>query len=369
MNKLFRKLHLWLSIPVGLIVSIICLSGAALVFEREITVGLNPHLYKVTSQQESTPLVPSALVIRIQEQVSDTLQLSSLQLPSNPENTCLASFKNAGRKTLSVNPYTGEVNGWIEDNPFFQTMRKLHRWLMDAPPKKGDRTFGKEIVGISTLIMVVILISGLIVWIPRNRKVLRNRLRVSCTKGWRRFWYDSHVALGFYATVFLLIMALTGLTWSYGWYRTAAYSLFGGAPKAGATPHSPHHEGKGNKKDKKHTFDYAIWDNVLADLQTLYPSYTSIKLDNKSAQITISKEGSRRVSDTATFNSHNGVIKEITRSADLPKSQTMKGWFYAFHTGSWGGIWTKIVYFLSALIGGILPLSGYYLWLKKKRKK
>lgn len=46
MRKLFGKIHLWLSIPVGIILSIICFSGAALVFEKEITQAYNPHLYK-----------------------------------------------------------------------------------------------------------------------------------------------------------------------------------------------------------------------------------------------------------------------------------------------------------------------------------
>ena len=36
MRKLFGKIHLWLSIPVGIILSIICFSGATLVFEKEI---------------------------------------------------------------------------------------------------------------------------------------------------------------------------------------------------------------------------------------------------------------------------------------------------------------------------------------------
>ena len=47
MRKLFGKIHLWLSIPVGIILSIICFSGAALVFEKEITQACKPHLYKV----------------------------------------------------------------------------------------------------------------------------------------------------------------------------------------------------------------------------------------------------------------------------------------------------------------------------------
>ena len=64
----------------------------------------------------------------------------------------------------------------------------------------------------------------------------------------------------------------------------------------------------------------------------------------------------------------NGEITETTTYAEVPRAQKLKGWFYAFHTGSWGGIYTKVLYFLAAFIGGVLPLSGYYLWLKKKQR-
>lgn len=226
MRKLFGKIHLWLSIPVGIILSIICFSGVALVFEKEITQACKPHLYKVSVPEgNAAVLPPSQLIARIKEQTADSLKLTSLQYSGKADETATVTFKNAGRKSLSVNPYTGEVNGWIEGNTFFQTMRKLHRWLLNPPPQKGASSVGKMIVGISTLLMVVILVSGLVIWWPRTRKALNNRLKVSFRKGWRRFWYDSHVALGFYSTLFLLVMALTGLTWSFGWYRSFAYGL------------------------------------------------------------------------------------------------------------------------------------------------
>ena len=213
MRKLFGKIHLWLSIPVGIILSIICFSGAALVFEKEITQACNPHLYKVSVPEgNAAVLPPSQLIARIKEQTADSLKLTSLQYSGKADEAATVTFKNAGRKSLSVNPYTGEVNGWIEGNAFFQTMRKLHRWLLNPPPQKGASSVGKMIVGISTLLMVVILISGLVIWWPRTHKALNNRLKVSFRKGWRRFWYDSHVTLGFYSTLFLLVMALTGLT-------------------------------------------------------------------------------------------------------------------------------------------------------------
>ena len=366
--KVFKKIHLWLSVPVGLIITIICLTGAALVFERDITESLNPQLYKTEYTEGAVPLKPSELVMHIRRQVPDSLELTSLQLPGEPDGVCMAGFKGAGKRSLSVNPYTGEVNGWTQSYSFFQTMRKLHRWLMDVPPQKGDKTAGKFIVGISTLLMVIILVSGVVIWVPRNRKALKNRLTVSCTKGWLRFWYDSHVSLGIYATLFLLVMALTGLTWSFQWYRTAAYGLFG--VSASRPPMPPQQGDKSGKKPegkREKTFDYAVWDNVTAEIRNQYPKCASIQLGIKNAQVNTG--GNMRQNDIVSFDARSGKIKEITLYKDVPKAQKMKGWFYAFHTGSWGGTTTKILYFLSAFIGGILPLSGYYLWLKKKKRQ
>lgn len=366
MNNIYKKLHLWLSIPVGILISVICLSGATLVFEQDITQALNPHLYRSEPQPQATFLQPSEIAARIREQMPDSLSLSSLQMPGAADGVCMASFKNTGRKTLSINPYTGEVNGWTKSYPFFQTIRKLHRWLMNPPAQKGEKSVGKVIVGVTTLIMVFIIISGFIVWIPRNRKALKNRLKVSCTKGWRRFWYDSHVALGFYATIFLLLMALTGLTWSFGWYRNAAYSLFGGGEQQTPAIQSSGRSADKQANNKNRTFDYTVWDNVLHELKNRYPAYRDITLDTRNAQVTPDGYSSMRKTDRITFNPRTGEIKEITRYEDLPPSQTLKGWFYAFHTGIWGGMITKILYFIAALIGGILPLSGYYLWMKRK---
>ena len=145
MRKLFGKIHLWLSIPVGIILSIICFSGAALVFEKEITQACKPHLYKVSVPEgNAAVLPPSQLIARIKEQTADSLKLTSLQYSGKADEAATVTFKNAGRKSLSVNPYTGEVNGWIEGNAFFQTMRKLHRWLLNPPPQKGASSVGKN---------------------------------------------------------------------------------------------------------------------------------------------------------------------------------------------------------------------------------
>ncbi len=97
MNKVFRKIHLWLSVPVGLIITVICLTGAALVFERDITKSLNPKIYKVAYTEGDTPLLPSELYASIRQQVPDSLELLSLQLSGERDVACMATFKGAGK--------------------------------------------------------------------------------------------------------------------------------------------------------------------------------------------------------------------------------------------------------------------------------
>lgn len=369
MKKIFKKIHLWLSVPFGLIISIICLTGATLVFEKELTRAGSPHLYTVEYEEGSKPLKPSEIIACISRQTGDTLKVSSLQVAGNPKEAWMVSFTNAGRRQLSVNPYSGEINGWVEGNSFFQTVRKLHRWLLDAPAQKGASSTGKTIVGITTLLMVVILISGIVLWWPRTRKSLQNRLKVSCTKGSFRFWYDSHVSLGFYVTIFLLVMALTGLTWSFRWYRTGFYALFGASteqPKQSAPAHEDNN--KKEKKNEPERLNYLAWDAALAELQNRYETYGTIQLSKNSAQVI---QSGKQKGDTASFDIHTGNITEIKvyNIDEQPMSNKMKGLIYSLHTGQWGGMFTRIIYFLSAFIGGILPLTGYYLWIKRINRK
>lgn len=42
--------------------------------------------------------------------------------------------------------------------------------------------------------------------------------------------------------------------------------------------------------------------------------------------------------------------------------------FKILHTGTWAGWFSKILYAIAALIGGFLPVSGYYMWWKRNHK-
>ena len=369
MKKTLHKIHLWLSIPLGLIITVICFTGATLVFEQDITRTLNKHLYQVEIPQGKERLSPSEVINIVQDR-HDEMEISSVCIPKAADATYQISFSNGGKKVLFVNPYTGESIGWSKSYPFFQTMRKLHRWFLDIPKSKGSMSVGKLIVGVSTIAMTVILISGLVIWIPRTCKALKNRLTVACGKGVRRLMYDSHVALGFYATIFLLLMALTGPTWSFGWYREAAYTLLGAEPQT-SNQQSGHSHGHTDKKESSNTErkqDNTIaYDVVLKEIQDICTDYNYIKLSKNEATVSLNKFGYKYKSDKVKFNPKTGVITSVRKFEENTVRQNLRWLIYSLHVGTWGGPVTKILYFLAALIGATLPLTGYYLWMKKKK--
>ena len=380
MRKIFRNIHLWLSVPFGILITLICFSGAALVFEKEVMELCHRELYFV-KKVEAAPLPMEQLMTKVAATLPDSVSVTGVNISSDPERAYQVTLSKPRRASMYVDQYTGEITGKYERAPFFNFMFRMHRWLLDSMKQDGGIFWGKMIVGTSTLMFVFVLISGVVVWWPRTRKALKNSLKIVANKGWRRFWYDLHVAGGMYALVFLLAMALTGLTWSFQWYRTGFYKTFGVEvqPSMGHGNAAANATAKGGKRDGKpegregrgaHRYSpYTNWQQVYEQLAEANPDYKKISVSDGSASVAVPRFGNQRGTDRYKFNPRNGEITETTLYKDLDNSGKIRGWIYSVHVGSWGGMLTRILTFVAALIGASLPLTGYYLWIRKKIKR
>ena len=380
MRKIFRNIHLWLSVPFGILITLICFSGAALVFEKEVMELCHRELYFV-KKVEAAPLPMEQLMTKVAATLPDSVSVTGVNISSDPERAYQVTLSKPRRASMYVDQYTGEITGKYERAPFFNFMFRMHRWLLDSMKQDGGIFWGKMIVGTSTLMFVFVLISGVVVWWPRTRKALKNSLKIVANKGWRRFWYDLHVAGGMYALVFLLAMALTGLTWSFQWYRTGFYKTFGVEvqPSMGHGNAAANATAKGGKRDGKpegregrgaHRYSpYTNWQHVYEQLAEANPDYKQISVSDGSASVAVPRFGNQRGTDRYKFNPRNGEITETTLYKDLDNSGKIRGWIYSVHVGSWGGMLTRILTFVAALIGASLPLTGYYLWIRKKIKR
>lgn len=386
MKKLFRQIHLWLSVPFGLLITVICFSGAMLVFEKEVMELTRPHLYYI-DKVEAAPLSIDQVAEAVAATLPDSVSVTGVTVSSRPERAWQVSLSKPRRASVYVNQYTGEITGKYERAPFFTTMFRLHRWLLDSMKPDGGIFWGKMIVGVSTLMFVFVLISGIVVWWPRTKKALKNSLKIVANKGWRRFWYDLHVAGGMYTLVLLLAMALTGLTWSFPWYRAGFYKLFGvevqQATGGHGTPAAQAHgggksegrdgkpEGRGSRPEGSghRPSPYAHWQQVYDQLASENPAYKQISVSKGSATVSFNGFGNQRAVDRYTFNPRSGEITEATLYKDAGAAGKIRGWIFSVHVGSWGGMFTRILTFLAALVGASLPLTGYYLWIKRLMRK
>ena len=396
MKKIFRKIHLWLSVPFGLIITLVCFSGAMLVFENEVTEWFRRDLYYVETVKES-PLPMDKLLEKVATTLPDSVSVAGVSISSDPGRAYQVSLSKPRRASLYVDQYTGEVKGKSERSGFFMFMFRMHRWLLDSMNPGNEGIFwGKMIVGVSTLLLVFVLISGIVIWWPRTRKALKNSLKITATKGWRRFWYDLHVAGGMYALIFLLAMALTGLTWSFPWYRTAFYKVFGVEVQQRAaqgheqksdaqkrnTKLAAHREKKreGNevrkgersrRPENNHSDMYSVtspfvyWQEIYDKLRRQNPEYKQISISSGTASVSFNRFGNQRASDRYSFNTDNGEFTETSLYQHQDKSGKIRGWIYSVHVGNWGGMFTRILTFIAALLGSALPLTGYYLWIKR----
>ena len=396
MKKIFRKIHLWLSVPFGLIITLVCFSGAMLVFENEVNEWFRRDLYYVETVKES-PLSMDKLLEKVATTLPDSVSVTGVSISSDPGRAYQVSLSKPRRASLYVDQYTGEVKGKSERSGFFMFMFRMHRWLLDSMNPGNEGIFwGKMIVGVSTLLLVFVLISGIVIWWPRTRKALKNSLKITATKGWRRFWYDLHVAGGMYALIFLLAMALTGLTWSFPWYRTAFYKVFGVEVQQRAaqgheqksdaqkrdTKLAAHREKKreGNevrkgersgRPENNHSDMYSVtspfvyWQEIYDKLRHQNPEYKQISISSGTASVSFNRFGNQRASDRYSFNTDNGEFTETSLYQHQDKSGKIRGWIYSVHVGNWGGMFTRILTFIAALLGAALPLTGYYLWIKR----
>lgn len=380
MRKLFRQLHLWLSIPFGLIIALICFSGACLVFETELTQMAYSHQYRVEQKSEQ-PLPIEELLATVAKSLPDTVTVTGVNISSDPTRSYQVMLSQPRRASAFVNQYTGELLGNYQRHPFFNFMVRLHRWLLDSYKRDGSFNLGKTVVGVSTIFMVFILISGIVIWIPKSTRTLKNRLKIATDKGWRRFWFDLHIAGGIYTSIILLTLALTGLTWSFNWYRAGFYKVFGVEMVQHGAPHgaSSQRDGsgsaqgggrgiEGSKKGERGNNPYKIWNPVFENIKSQNPNFKQISIQRGTANVSFDRYGNQRASDQYKFDTKTGDIEEVIKYETLNKSNKIQGWIYSVHVGSWGGLFTKLLTMLASLLGTVLVFTGYYLWIKRTFK-
>ena len=369
----FRTLHLWMGLASGLVIFIVCLSGTIYTFRAEIERWIDPEKYYAVGIEGKKIISADSLISIMEEKVDG--KLTSVMVPGDKSMNWQMTFKKTNHtaagdapspKTYFINPYTaviaGEPGGSTSD--FFGTIMKIHRWLL-----LGDKT-GRIIVGIATIIMFFMVMTGLILWFPARLKNLKQGLKIKTSANWKRVNHDLHNTLGFYSFTILLIMTLTGLCWSFEWYRNGLSTVLGAKVFKGRTEKPVL---SGANRSANGPVSVAV---LLSETDRYFPYEGNSRLsipEDDNAAITITKSATGFFSvasvDRLMFDRFTGEVLNMESFSHKPLNAQIADSIKLIHTGEIFGTASKIIYFLACLIATSLPVTGTLIWLNKMKKK
>ncbi|MDR0228440.1 MAG: PepSY domain-containing protein [Flavobacteriaceae bacterium] len=385
-KKYMLKLHLWLGLLSGIIVLIVSLTGTIFVFNEDISTYLKQdmiyHNEKDIEHKKPIPLRELKELVNAQL-VNEEVPAEEVTIPLDPTRSYQFGLFKANPegwnyfdtylifKTVYVNQYTGEVIA-VDDllkSPFFFSMI-LHRSLLLS------NAVGGTIVGVSTIIFVIMLVTGIILWWPKNKNMRKQRFwfRWKKVKGWRRKNYDVHNIVGFYSSFLALIVAITGIMYSFRITMTWVYFLVNGfstyspdfshykttAPESMETPTTVDRIAQTVKEHYPNAFSFGI---DLEDHENADHHH-----DNMTVRV---KDHEFKYSDShmMIFDEHSGELLFNRAHKDKLLAERATGATYDLHVGAFFGMTGKIIAFIMSLFCASLPITGFIIYWGRRNKK
>jgi uncharacterized iron-regulated membrane protein len=359
-KSVLGQIHLWIGLPLGLLFFIVAFSGALYTWMPEFA----RIIYKEKVAIQDAPIVaPSILKATLDR-----------EFPSGDFRTAYYRGRNTSMQVLlygngtyyhaSMDPYTGELihlqdmnTGWLNYLKF------LHRNLI-----LGD--VGRKIVHWVTLLFLIMIITGLVLWWPVNKRGRKQRLTIKWGAFPKKLNYDLHNVLGFYATWVLIFMVLTGIFWGFEVVREGLRSVTGETAITYEKPVSVVPAGaEGNDP-------FPLIDRIMYDFRQRYPD-KNIRVSNPHQAdepinvAVIDRSTAGYLTDHFHIDRYTGKVLdghfENGLHAEASTFHTLHMLVYDVHFGTVWGLPGRLLVFFASLIGASLPITGFLLWWGKRR--
>ncbi|WBL78427.1 PepSY domain-containing protein [Bradyrhizobium xenonodulans] len=364
------QVHSIAGLVLALLVSLIALTGATMSFEDEIVDYLNAGIMQVAPR--TTPaLMPDALVARLKA-AQDFGKVVAVTLSSDPSSAVHIRFgrdEQGGRPaSLYVDPYDTRVLGAPRGEAFFATVRRLHRWLLIPGDAKG---WGRPVTGTIALGLIVMLVSGLVLRWPRRAGSVKMWLKPNLGLSGRGLHRSLHTVIGTWVLPVYLAMTLTGLWFSFEWYKDGVAWLLSRphvtAAKMAAKPPRP--DGRAEPAvpigfDQAWTaFQREEGGRFSRALLTLPASPgTVMRIRSWGKDMTL--EATR---DEFRVDAVTGQLVSAERYADKTFGEKIIAAIYDIHRGAILGWPGKLAFMLAAISMPLFSVTGILLYLSRRK--
>ncbi|MDY0321189.1 MAG: PepSY-associated TM helix domain-containing protein [Arcobacteraceae bacterium] len=394
-NRFWFKVHWILGLVVSIPLMVIALTGSILSFEKEILKVINKDSYSVEITGSKMPI--NELLTKFATQVPNP-NISSITIPSKQTDSIVINVSSKDpkqRKGINyyINPYTAELLPELSGQKFFRIVLDLHRRLM-----VGE--VGKQIVAVSTISLLILSLSGVYLYWPRIRRTFIGSLTFSFKNHGRYFLYSMHSALGMWVLLLYILVTLTGLYWSYEWYRKGIHIMTG-------VPMMQHGHGQQQKPDNKQNNvnnnetpkeDKRASENPdgrdgkpeqsklnmkFAQIEKAYKMFDIfVQSEYDSVTIRVPQKGTKYDfmyldENPAHYRARNSMQLDIkswellkhTRYDEKTTIDKLVSSMVPLHTGEYFGLIGQTLMFLASLLMPVFAITGLMLYIDRKRKE
>ncbi|MCH5598568.1 PepSY-associated TM helix domain-containing protein [Niabella ginsengisoli] len=366
-KKIIGKLHLWLGLASGIVVLWLGITGCILAFEREIT--QLTQSYRFVEKNSADYLPPIVLKDSVDKYLNGK-ETSSIEYLGTNDAALAYYYDDSVYYQIFVNPYTGHVQKIKDmDDDFFRTILMGHYELWLGEP-------GRIIISTATLIFLVMMISGIILWWPKNKSAAKQRFKFKWkpTTKWRRKNYDMHNVLGFYMTWIAIFLAITGLVMGFEWFSNSLYFVTSSGKSMPEHVHPLSDSTLAGTVDKQKMVN-TVWLDLMKQKKSDNKVGIAFPHDDADAL-----EGYVNHNLDSYFNADFYHYDQFTgkelhtdgvyagKFETAPLSDKIMRMNYDIHVGAVLGLPGKILAFFASLIAASLPVTGFIIWRGRKRK-
>ncbi|PTM58757.1 PepSY-associated TM helix domain-containing protein [Desmospora activa] len=211
-QALFRAIWRW-HFYAGMIFSpflvILAVTGGVYLFKPQIEAMMYKDWYQV--EAEGKALNPSAQIDQVRQAYPDA-DITRYRPPEEESRSSEVGITDDGQSlTVFVNPYNGTILGELNnDKRLMDRLEEIHGELMAG-------TWGDRLVELAACWALILLITGIYLWWPRERRGVFGTILPRLKAGKRTFWRDLHAVPAFWLSLGIAFLILTGLPWSGFW--------------------------------------------------------------------------------------------------------------------------------------------------------
>ena len=380
-RDVWYQAHWFVGITAGLVLAVVGASGALLSYEQSVLKWLNAPLMRVEPAGR-TRLSPQQLITQARKAFPDK-RVSALTLASaahetarvvvNERSAAAGGPGNRRGTTVFVDPYTGTTLGSeLRGETAMHVVEDVHRRLA-----AGDT--GKLIVGISTALLLLLAATGLYLRWPQLASTLRVWLTFRKGLKGRTFLWHLHAIVGTWVLTLYVLASLTGLYWSFEWYRDGLFAMTGAPRPQGpgglaAQPRPGVEAPKSNlQEDGRSGSEIAI---AWAAFQSNAPPFEIATLalpapgeSNVEIRYLDTDPAHERAYNRITIDAATSTVVKHERYDDKPASHKLMSSMFVLHSGSFFGWAGTLLMTVASLAMPLFAVTGWMLYLDRRKRK